>query len=229
MKNSCLLGAMCVSIFAFVATTVNASLVVPAGLSPGYKYHVIFTTKQTTDATSSSITYYDNFVQSATDAAGIGSTIGLHGWLAIGSTDTVDTYDRLASLFSSTTNVPIYNQVGVLVAANYSSLWGTELLGVLNYDENGNVHVASVWTGTEYSDGYSAAGNELGKTFTQYGTSEATGRNWLSYSTSDNFINRSMYALSEEVTVPGVPLPPAIFLFGSGLLGLIGISRKKRN
>ena len=36
------------------------------------------------------------------------------------------------------------------------------------------------------------------------------------------------YTLHLEGTVSNIPLPPAVWLFGSGLLGLIGISRRKK-
>ena len=125
MKRSRLLGAVCACIFAFITTTVNASLVVPVGLNPGDKYHVIFTTSTTTLPTSTDIAFYDGFVQSAADAAGIGTTISLNNWRAVGSTSTVNAVDHLSPLFSSTTNVPIYTQLGDLVASSYAALWAT--------------------------------------------------------------------------------------------------------
>ncbi|MGB5716088.1 MAG: VPLPA-CTERM sorting domain-containing protein [Gammaproteobacteria bacterium] len=34
--------------------------------------------------------------------------------------------------------------------------------------------------------------------------------------------------MSQQFVVPGVPLPAAFWLFGSGLLGLVGIARRKK-
>ena len=103
MKKSHRLGAACAFILAVLSTSVNASLVVPAGLSPGDKYHVIFVSSTTRDATSSDIADYDAHVQAAEDAAGIGNTIGLNGWLAVGSTTTIDAIDHIAPLFTNST------------------------------------------------------------------------------------------------------------------------------
>ena len=102
-------GTVCALTLAVLATTAHAALVVHAGLNPGDAYHVIFVSPTERRATSPDIADYDAYVQAAANAAGIGTGIGL-SWLAVGSTSTVDAIDHLAPLFSSTTDVPIYNQ-----------------------------------------------------------------------------------------------------------------------
>jgi ABC-type uncharacterized transport system permease subunit len=70
MDKSRLLGAVSAFILAVLATTANASLVVPAGLNPGDAYHVIFVSSTSRDSTSSDISRYDSHVQAAADAVG---------------------------------------------------------------------------------------------------------------------------------------------------------------
>jgi len=226
MKKSRLLGVVLCCLFSFIATTVNASLVVPTGLNPGDKYHVIFTTSTTTLPTSTDIAFYDGFVQSAADAAGIGTTIGLNNWRAVGSTGDVDAVDHLDSLFSPNYDVPIYTQLGDLVASSYAELWTTGPQVRINVDEYGLPPVLNqVWTGSTGA-GTAAPNAELGAGITgsRYGGT-TTGPTWIDSSTADSENFFHMYALSQEITV--VPIPAALWLFGSGLLVLFGVARRK--
>jgi len=53
------------------------------------------------------------------------------------------------------------------------------------------------------------------------------GGNWIDYgSNRDSSSSLRLYALSEEITI--VPVPAAAWLFGSGLLGLTGMARRKK-
>ncbi len=102
MKKFNLLGVVCGCFFLLISTSVNAALVTPAGLNPGDKYHVIFVTSNATGPMSSNIADYDAFVQSAADAAGIGSTLSL-SWRVVGSTTTIDAKDHIQPLFPGST------------------------------------------------------------------------------------------------------------------------------
>jgi hypothetical protein len=225
MKKSRLLGVVCGCIFAFITTTVNASLVVPVGLNPGDKYHVIFTTSDEIQSMSTDIAFYDAHVQAAAETAGIGASAGIN-WLALGSTSSVNAIDHLDSLFSPNYDAPIYTQLGDLVASSYAELWTTGPQVRINVDEYGLPPVLNqVWTGSTGA-GTAAPNAELGAGITgsRYGGT-TTGPTWIDSSTADSENFFHMYALSQEITV--VPIPPALWLFGSGLLGLIGVVRKK--
>jgi hypothetical protein len=50
---------------------------------------------------------------------------------------------------------------------------------------------------------------------------------YVDYFTSDNNANVGTINYTMAFTVSSIPIPPALYLFGSGLLGLIGIARKK--
>lgn len=225
MKKSRLLVATC-ALSVLISTIANASLVVPSGLNPGDVYHVIFVSSTSRDATSANIADYDAHVQAAADAAGIGASIGMN-WLAIGSTvGGVSARTHIAPLFQNLLDAgdKIYNQNGDLVASSFNALWGT-LNRRVRYDEYGNATIlASPWTGT-LTSGHTAS-NSLGTITPIYGK-ESQVFAWLNKGTAANTESRQLYAISSAITVAAVPVPATAWLFGSGLLGLIGIARRK--
>lgn len=44
----------------------------------------------------------------------------------------------------------------------------------------------------------------------------------------NNFTNNGGFIINGTVTVGAVPVPAAVWLFGSGLLGLVGAATRKR-
>lgn len=205
-------------------TTANAALVVPGGLNPGDKYHVIFVTSNVRDAFPGNISNYDSFVQSTADAAGIGGSIT---WRAVGSTDDgTNAISHVGALFSDTSNIPIYNQNGDLVSASFNGLWDGGLDSAVGYDQNGSPTSTSVWTGTN-STGFGDGGFRLGSSSASFGNSTATSASWINLSTNNNSNFLSLYAMSQELTA--VPVPAAAWLFGSGLLGIVGVARRKKS
>lgn len=232
MKKSRLLDAVCALLFSFSITSISeAALVVPADLNPGDKYHVMFVTTTRTTATSSDITFYDGIVQADADTAGIGTSIGLDGWKVAASTPTVDASTNVSTLFSSLTNIPIYDQTGQRIANSYNDLWDNSILAPVDIDAYGNpVDLTThqvVWTGSSGS-GLGLNYAELGATLTgnsAFGSVLYTDSTWMYISSGSQSALRPLYALSPEITA--VPVPAAAWLFCSGLLGLIGISRRK--
>lgn len=222
MKHARVLSVIYAIALTVLATTSQASLVVPAGLNAGDTYHVIFVTSTRTDATSTDISSYDTFVQNVANAADIGSSIGVD-WLALGSTATVAAIDHLSPLFTDT-SAPIYNQNGDLVANNFAQLWSGTLDASVGYSEAGVYISDYVWTGST-SSGTAASGATLGLANPKLGVSSYTNSGWLDVATTPNNTSHRLYAVSEQLVV--VPLPAAIWLFGFGLLGLIGVARKK--
>lgn len=208
------------SALALIAPLANAALVRPAGLNPGDTYHVIFVSSTTRDATSADILDYDAHVRNAADNAGIGSSIGLD-WRALGSTTSISAYDHLAPLFSDPDNTPIYNQNGNLVAASLNDLFsGGPLNSPILYDENGVELNTLAWTGTfRFGDAYTSFTLGSANNFTIYGNSDIQfSSSWVTNASSDASFERSLYGLSEAITV--VPIPAAFWLFGSALLAL---------
>jgi len=227
MKKMRFFGGICIFIIAIVSTSVNASLVVPASLNPGDSYHVVFVSSTTGSPLSSDINYYDTHVQNAADAAGIGTSIGLT-WRAIVSTETVDAKTHLGSLFSNKNTIPIFNQHGELVASSFNDMWDGLLINDIFYDEYGDENRSYTYTGTNMSGLADDPLGVSGGNFT-YGNPTKRGYNWVDMGSYNTLYDRPFYGMSAETTVAGVvPIPAAVWLFGSGLLGLIGFSKRKK-
>lgn len=228
MKYSRLLCVLCTFVTSIFSNFANASLVVPADLSPGDRYHVIFVSSTTRDTLSSNIADYDSHVQAAADAAGIGTSIGLD-WLAVGSTSSMDAIDHLSPLFTSTNDIPIYNQNGDLVSQSFIGLWDSSIDNAVAYTETGlYIDRGPVFTGTE-TNGL-ASNNPLGsQQLVSVGVTSQADSNWIdALVLLPSGTGGSLYALSAEVVVPEIPIPAGVWLFGSGLLGLVGIARRKK-
>lgn len=211
-----------VTLFLFLfSAAANAALLVPAGLAPGDTYQLVFVTSGTTAATSADIAYYNSFVQSAADAAGIGSSAGI-SWTAIASTATADANTN------AVVSGPVFNMNGDLVASSYTDFWdGTHTLGVgIDFDQNGNSRNYNVWTGSN-TNGTGYSGATLGSASVRWGESTFSSAGWISHGTTSATTLYSIYTLSEVLTAP-VPVPAALWLFGSGLLGLIAAAKRKQ-
>ena len=138
-----------------------APIVVPAGLSPGDQYRLVFVTSTITDATSPDIAYYNSFVTAAantqTALAALGTT-----WTAIASTPAAD-----AQMNSDTTQdsvnsfVPIFRLDGELVAESVFVFWYGARLEPIDLDQSGALRDTPVWTGTS-SDGTDNFNGPLG-------------------------------------------------------------------
>ncbi len=219
-------GAVHALILVSLSFSAHSTLIIPAGLSAGDNYHVIFVSSTARDATSSDIADYDAFVGALADAAGIGASVGV-SWLALGSTATVDAIDHLATVFTDL-SAPIYNQHGELVATNYADLWDGSLVSAVRYTETGNtLALNAVWTGTDSSGQviptFPLGGNPGGA---GYGSATSSSSLWLQTFRRGIPIQYNLYGVSSQLTVSAVPVPAAAWLFCSGLLGLIGVARR---
>ena len=216
-----------------------AALLAPSDLNTGDKFHYIFVTSGTTDAYSTDISTYNAFVQATADGVGIGSDIGLTDWRALASTPTINAADNLAPLFNDQDNVSIYNMGSDLVASSLMDLWANGSTNTILYEEDGTPNFGDVWTGTTpdgNADPYTALGSPtlLSRFGFPYNASQNISAAPLAY--TDQFIDNHLYGVSQELIViengeavlSSVPVPPAIWLFGSGLMGLAGLSRRKK-
>ncbi len=191
MKKSRLFGGVCIFTIVILSTSVNASLVVPAGLNPGDSYHVVFVSSTDGLPLSSSIAHYDTHVQNAADAAGIGTSIGL-AWRAIVSTETVNAITHLGSLFSNENTIPIYNQNGDLVASSFNDMWDGFLNKPIGYDEYGTIDRSYTYTGTNTSG---LADNPLGGAggYYTYGGPTDRGMHWIDLGAYNTLNTRPFY------------------------------------
>jgi hypothetical protein len=227
MNKSHLLVVVSAFTIALLATSAQAALIAPTGLNIGDSYHVIFASSTTRDAASSNIADYDAHVQAAADTAGIGATAGVN-WLALGSTTTIDAINHLSPIFTDPNTVPIYNQNGELVASSLNDLFNnsTALSAPVGYDENGTPISNKVWTGT-FHTGAAYTSFTLGASNVIYGDAHLLS-SWVVNTSAPNNNMYSLYGVSQEIIVGAVPAPAAAWLFGSGLLGLAGMARRKQ-
>jgi PEP-CTERM motif len=205
----------------------------PAGLTAGDTFRFIFVTDGKTTATSSSISYYDNFASNQANGATYnGTTIT---WQAIGSTATVN---AVAHIGSSTGGVFLASgtEVATSTTAGVGGLWSGTLLHAINQDlTSSNTRLTDVWTGTAKSAPFGHTSvNPLGDSvdrLSKLGYSDYTDSSWIA--TSDLGANYTLpfpvFGISEVLTVPSsVPEPSsalmAVLGIGTGLV--LGWSRK---
>ena len=193
-----------------------------AALNPGDQYRVIFTTTGRTDATSGSIAYYDAFVQSAAEETG-SVTEGLNlSWQAIASTSTVAARDHLNAPDTSTADITLFRTDGAVIATSYADFWDGTLAVGMFVNQYGNSVIgapSTMWTGTR-SDGSAYVDQELGSGVSAgIGTGTASST-WTEYSTQGVNAENHLYAMSNVVTVAGVPEPATLALLSLGLAGL---------
>jgi hypothetical protein len=127
-------------------------MTIPSGLTPGSTYFLAFVTVGTSQATSTNIADYDNFVTQ--EANSISALVALGTtWKVIGSTTSVDAKDHI-SLAG-----PVYNLNGELVATGAEDLWdGLGNLHPINVTQTGNIYSRGVWTGTNPNGKHSVLG-----------------------------------------------------------------------
>lgn len=188
-----------------------AALPVPEGLGVGDTYQLAFSTRATTSATNHNIGFYNTFVQTAANNAGIGSGLGI-GWTAIASTSSIDARDNAVV----GANTPVYNLRAdgpEKVADGFADMWDGSLDAPLLYDEHGERNVIVVggdreflvdaWTGTE-ANGLRAANLTLGGSAEQAawcGRVSLTDGRWMQILRPGLTTELSLYALSEVLTV----------------------------
>jgi hypothetical protein len=200
---------------------------IPTGLAPGSQYRLVFVTAESYTATSTSISAYNTDVTTDANNAGLGGT-----WLAIGSTDS----ENAIANIGADAGIPIYNLAGQLIAsdatANSGGLFSGTLMDPIETDEDGTLLIADVWTGTSATSGDEVSGDGLGDSEVVYGYSPLTSDIAIEDTLAGASKDKSLYAISEILTVPGTatPEPPTTFMALTGALMLFaaGWNRKGR-
>ena len=141
----------------------------PSGLEKGDEFRLLLATSGVSDATSSSISTYNTFVQNAA-AGGHADIQGYSsGFRVVGSTEDDAARDNTATTYtSSNKGVPIYWLGGNKLADNYEDFYDGDWDDETNpKDENGDARSLSdstfgrAWTGSNH-DGTGLSNKELG-------------------------------------------------------------------
>ena len=201
----------------------------PDDINPGETYQIVFTTSTRITAESSDISIYRNHVNVAAD---LNPELGKITFSPIISTESTNARDEALVIG------PVYNTNGDLVANDFDDMWDETLSAILRYDQNGIYASADyttpqyVWSGT-LSNGLKREGLTAGCDNVSYGKGDATNAQWIytsypysGWSAPNDNQNMGLYALSDPITA--VPISSAIWLFGTGLIGIVGIRRKLR-
>ena len=204
------------------------ALSTPAGLTPGESFRFAFITDGTTDATSTNIADYNNFVN-AQRRCHI-QWLQWLSWVAIGSTSTVNAIDNVGQ-----TLTPVYLADGTLVTSSTttSGLWSTTLQNPINEDLSG-AHISNfVWTGTE-TDGLASVAFYLGGPGgAVVGNSALADQEWVSEAEgSPPSLQSPLYGISQVLTVQGtVPEPSTLLMAGMAISAgcAFGCSRGRRD
>ena len=218
MKKSRLLGAVCAVLFTFITVSANASLVgrlpsTPGGTDYQAAYDTVLDITWTTDAALSGIGNWDNRVGWA-DGLGDANYLGFDDWrlasmsvaagLPTGTTSTVVDCNTATELACRD------NELGYMFSHNmggssFDSKTGNQTVdGVLLTDVQ-----PSYWSGTG-SGSFGAWGFGFSGGF------------------QNNLSKNRDFPYGWAVRAGDVPIPAALWLFGSGLLGLIGMARRKK-
>ena len=226
MLKNILVGA----VLGVTASVASAAIVVPPSLSPGDKYHLVFVTSTTRNATSTNIADYNSFVQAAADAAGIGSGDGVD-WFAIGSTQTVAA--KVNALIGATNLVFLLNGT-TKVADGFTDMWNGSIDARINLTETLATYNGAVRTGSSDSGAIPDWNDQwLGDPAGEgpvVGSAGSTNTTWLDNGAGDGLPSTALpfYALSEELTVPTVPEPGTMGLLGLAS-GALLLRRRRKN
>lgn len=219
------------------------AIATPPGVFGGQQFRIIFVTPNKTDATSSNISDYDDFVNS--EAAGATYNGIVINWEALASTNTVNARDHVGQ-----TGTAVYLADGTKVANSDTTaaggIWSAGgLLAQPDQDLDGNSYAGLVWTGTSGigttyetipvpgdpsvkwglgSPGLN--GNNKSETGVLPGT--IGGYNWLSIPAGVqlNTDLYQIYGISEVLTA--VPEPSSLLMSGIGLIAVGVVTRMRR-
>lgn len=216
------------SLIALVALqgAAQAAVILP-NLPAGSQYRMVFVSSNgyasynaTTPSQTRSLSYWQNIVNAeaaaSTDSTVSGAAFKLVGSIFDGSTThSAPTVAGMSATVSD--NIPVYNTLGQLVAADSVSFWSATHQAGMNGDRNGATLNTNVWTGWTPTLNNRPFGSALATFFGNSGQTAWTGPTLGSAS----FLR--IYAISAPISV--VPTPGAAALIALG--GLVAVRRRR--
>jgi len=208
MKKSRLLGVVCAVLFSFITMSANAAFIGRLETSPGSGVFQAYYDDQLdiTWTANANINGFDTWYNHAAWAASL-DIDGVTGW-RLASMDVNG--DDVVVLCTSDQEACKDNEYGHLFNYGAGTVFGSGITHASPSPFN-HIQAGSYWSSTDYIDTDSAWDFGLGSGDHHTGSKTFTDYAWAVHSGD----------------VGAVPIPPALWLFGSGLLGLIGIARKK--
>ncbi len=211
-------------------------ITVPAGLTPGEQYRLVFVTADEYTISSTILAVYNAEVNNEANAAGsplaaLGAT-----WLDIGSTASVNAIDNVGQ----DPGVPIYNLDGQLVADDATTgpggLFSGSIFNPIDYSESGEISIVGLgaWTGSSPDGTANSAGGGygigLGAFYQTFGDPTATGATWIDLAGSYSFNSNSFYGISGILTAPdsSAPEPSTTVMMSLGGLILLFAFKRRR-
>lgn len=210
--NNSIAVAVFFTLFMQVSEVVNADLYQPPDVGSGEHYHLAFVTSGKTTANSADIDFYNLFVNSSANAAGMGEVL----WSVIGSSPLVNARDN------ALVSAPVYLLDGTKIADGFADMWDDTILAPLNVTEQGSVlGEISVWTG---SGGDGIRRENFGSGTVAWGSTDRINHQWMRNGFVVPSNNFALYALSPQLT--GVPEPSSFAIVILGFAGW-GIPRRR--
>jgi hypothetical protein len=216
-------GVFLFSVIMITATVTHGALAPPPDLSPGDKFHWAFVTQDTTQATTRGISYYNTFVTTQAEVTdSLTEGLGIN-WYVVGSTIVDSTTVNAKDNVNVTSSVYLLD--GTLIANDAEDLWDGSLDNNFDVDQNGaSIGQVRVWTGSTSVGELAWYDYGFGDDNVFWGFSNQTDSRWINETNQSSNSYYHLYAISEIQTV--VPISSAVWLFGSGLIGIVGIRRK---
>jgi len=211
-----------------ISSAANATpMTVPADLSVGDTYRIVFVTEVVVNPGASLLSVYDSIVTSDAlsqpELAALATT-----WQVLGSTRFLALVHARVHTNTDPTNgsdpdVPIYNLQGELVASGNADLWDGSLQNAIRYGADAVQNASDVFTGTT-PDGLDHVFYTLDNgSSTVIGSSTSTASQWTHTTNISTQPTQVYYGISALLMV--VPEPATVFLMSLGLVGL-GVSRR---
>jgi hypothetical protein len=225
---------MVIAWFAALPASHAAVITAPGNLNYGDQYRLVFVSRFTWWGDGTDISAYNTMLTNDANSIFSDPLVSAlnSNWYLIGSTAAVDARDNTnTNPVTDGAGVPIYNLVGLRVANNNSDLWDGSIQNLINIDNTGASPCcsASVWTGSTTA-GVEWSSWGIGNSSASQGYWGYTSSAWIQNGNTSSTAQSSgqlryLYAMSDTLTY--IPLPGTLWLFGSGLLGLIGMARRK--
>jgi len=216
MKKSHLLGAVCACVISVGISTAEAALVTNGSMN-----HPTADTEAFNELTP---TDWSQALETTADVFDINSTIFGFSWVS--STDGGTFLHGIGGADSGTWNEGATQAITGLVIGQQYELSFEQTSGKNSLTDGSTGHwEVSFGAETQNAPTLSAINMESWQAVSLFFTASATSQNLTFLAMSDHPLRVDLGL--DGATLTSVPIPAAVWLFGSGLLGLVGVARRK--